>query len=167
MAEQYPSPRAGQKVTGEFLSSMLPQTVRKVADTARTVTTPLDDPELQITVVANAVYTIDGLLHFSSSADSVDVTIDWTAPTGADGSWSGIGQPTGATGTDGTVRTMTTSITANRAYGTDDASNLSIVVNTLLIVGSTAGTYALNWNPANAGTCTMLTDSYLVFRRIA
>lgn len=171
MAERYPTVRAGQKVTGELLDSMLPKTVRKTADTGRTSTTASDDPELQFTVEANAVYTVHGILFTNATDEATDINVDWTAPSGADGTWAGLGQPTTATTTDGTVRTVGTGITAARNYGVDSggvSNPLTIRISALLITGSTAGTYALSWGAnAASGTVSVLTDSFLTFTRIA
>lgn len=168
MAERYPQVRAGQKVTGLLLESMLPQTVRKASDTGRTSTTVTADPELQFAVEANAVYTVRGAIYVRGSNDTTDINIDWSGPAGTDGTWSGFGQTTAATSTDGTVRTHATGITSSRNYGTTSAADLTIIINTLLIIGSTAGTYSFDW-AANAasGTTTVLTDSHLEFHRIA
>ena len=175
MAESYPAFRAGQKVSGELLASTLPRTVRKTADTPRTSTTAADDPELTITVEANAVYQVDGVLWVSATDNGTDINLDWTAPSGSDGSWSGIGMSTSADGVDqnlatntGAVRFPLTGITAARNFGATSAGTITILINATLIVGSTAGTYALSW-AANAasGTVTLVTDSFLTLRRIS
>lgn len=179
MAESYPAFRAGQKVTGELLASMLPRTVRKTSDTARTSTTPSADPELQITVEANAVYRMDGILYVFGSVDT-DIQVDWSAPTGSDGSWgaSGLAETENWVGalspsnvTNGKL-VGTTTITSARAYGVDDAgagSPTAMQVQALLITGSTAGTYSLDWSvqSGEVGTVTVMTDSYFTLVRIA
>lgn len=172
MAERYPTVRAGQKVTGSLLDSMLPKTVRKTADTGRTSTTTSADPELQFTVEANAVYVVRGALFVDSTNATTDINVDWSAPTGADGTWAGLGQPTTATTTDGDVRTVAElGITSARAFGAITAGGsgtLTILINTMLIVGSTAGTYSLDWAANSAsGTVTVKADSFLTFWRIA
>lgn len=174
MAESYPTFRAGQKVTGSLLESMKPQTVRKLSDTGRTSTTASDDPELQFAVEANATYQVDGILWVSATNNTTDVNLDWSAPAGADGSWSGVGMSTSATGVDtdfagnaGQVRFPLTGITSARSYGATSAGTVSILINALLITSSTAGTYALSWGAVSAsGTVTLVTDSYLTLRRI-
>lgn len=177
MPESYPNVRAGQKVTGALLESMKPVTVRKASDTARTSTTPSADPELQFTVEANAVYTMEGVLYYDGSVDTTDIQIDWSAPTGSDGSWGAIGLPETDAGAanvnDTNVKLVgTTTITSARAYGVDNlgtGSPATLHVKSLLITGSTAGTYSLDWSvqSGEAGTITMLNDSWLALQRIA
>lgn len=179
MAERYPTVRAGQKVTGSLLDSMLPKTVRKTADTARTSTTPSADPELQIAVEANGVYVVEGMLLVFGSVDT-DMQLDWSAPTGSDGSWgaTGLAETENWAGalnpsnvTNGKM-VGTTTITSARAYGVDDAgsgSPTAMFINGLLIVGSTAGTYSVDWSvqSGEVGTITVMSDSWLKLTRIA
>lgn len=176
MAESYPALRAGQKVTGSLLTSMKPLTVRKLSDTARTSTTPTADPELQFTVEANAVYRMEGILYYDGSVET-DIQIDWSAPTGSDGSWGAVGAPETEAFTPNVnvsqVKLVGTgTITSARAYGVDNlgtGSPLTLHVRSLLITGSTAGTYSLDWSvqSGEVGTITMLNDSFLALRRIA
>ena len=176
MAESYPTFRAGKKVTGALLESIKPVTVRKLSDTARSTTTVADDPELQFSVEANAVYRMEGVLYFNGSV-ATDIEIDWSAPSGSDGSWAAIGMPQTETATPDTFNsnmssTGTTTITSSRAYGVDDngtGSPSTLHVRSLLITGSSAGTYALAWSvqPTEVGTITMLADSFLYLQRIA
>lgn len=178
MAERYPQVRAGQKVTGALLESMLPLTVRKTSDTSRTSTTPSADPELQVAVEANAVYVMRGILYVYASVIT-DLQLDWSAPTGSDGSWGAVALPeenltTPAPSNSAAVKTVgTVTITNARAYGVDAAgagSPGTIHVQSLLITGSTAGTYSVDWSVqsgAPAATLTMMTDSYITLQRIA
>lgn len=143
---------------------------RKTADTARTTATLSDDPDLTFSVAASAVYVVTGMLHFyTTDASTADIVVDWTVPTSAAGTWIGMGQPNGATGTDGTVRTMSSSIAEARGYGanTDTANPLAIDVRSLLVTAD-AGTYALQWaRSGGSGTVTLLTNSYLHLQRVA
>ena len=171
MAEQYPTLRAGRKATGALLASMLPRTVRKVSDTARATSTPSADPELQISVEANAVYLFEGVFYAANVTATDDINIGWSAPAGADGTWGGIGPVQDATTLNTTVRILGTAIASGRNYGTGTggASNpCQISVNGNLIVSTTAGTFSLSWSRAEgAGTTTLYQDSWLKLTRIA
>lgn len=178
MAERYPTVRAGQKVTGSLLDSMLPKTVRKTADTSRTSNTASADPELQITVEANGVYIVEGTLYVTAT-DIVDgggavddINIDWSAPSGSDGTWSGQGPLTNATSTETQIRTIGTAITSSRTFGvgsTSAAAPAVIDITATLIVGSTAGTYSLDWavGTGTSGPVVVYQDSWLKLTRIA
>lgn len=188
MAERYPAVRAGQRVTGNLLESLKPVTVRKMADTARTSLTATADQELQFSVEANAVYQGEGILYVSSNepSDANDpsdnIKIDWGAPTGSDGTWGAIGRAAADGDGDppidsdtGDARLIGTStVTNSRNFGTDNGgagAPLTVHVQMLLITGSTAGTYSLNWsvsqNVSSAATITLYQDSFLVLQRIA
>jgi hypothetical protein len=175
MAEQYPTLRAGQKVTGALLASMLSQTVRKVSDsTNASIVTPTTDPELQFTLAANATYVLEGVLYTNNTTPDDDIVVDFTAPAGADGTWGGTsrGLNTGA-GDDGTARAMASPLTGARAFGTDSGgagAPTVLSIDALVIVGSTAGTHAMTFmksQDAAGGTCTVYADSWLKYTRIA
>jgi hypothetical protein len=169
MAEQYPTLRAGQKATGALLASMLPRTVRKVSDTTRTNNTTTADPELQITVEANAVYTWTGWIKYNASTAD-DINIDFTAPAGALGEWTAHGAGlTAASGTAGySIRTESTDVTSARSFG-GTATEISLLMVGTLRMGGTAGTFSMDWanSGAGGGTSIVFTDSYLVLTRIA
>ena len=143
---------------------------RKTADTPRTTATRTDDPDLTFSVAANAVYEVTGMLNWYTTDDSTaDIAADWTVPSGATGKWAGIGQPAGATSTDGTVRTVASDIDALRNYGalTDSSNPLTIIVHALLVT-TNAGTYALNWaRTGGSGTLTLTQHSFIKLLRVA
>lgn len=172
MAESYPPVRAGQKVTGSYLASFQPLTARKTADTSRTSTTATDDPELTFEVEADAVYRMKGILYVSGTVATDDIGIDWTAPSGASGHWGAAGPGVNATSDTGSVRLVgEDGIDSERSYGTGTGgatAPLTIHVQSLLITGSSSGTYALSWRLfSGTGTATIYTDSFLVLQRIA
>lgn len=188
MAESYPAVAAGQKATGSLMESFKPRTVRKASDTGRTSLTATADPELQITVEANAIYLMEGILFVSSNepSDANDpsdnIKVDWGAPSGSDGSWGAIGLraadgdgiPPVDSDTDEVRLVGTTTVTNSRNYGVDNGGTNSpnpIQVQGLLITGSTAGTYSVNWgvgqNISTAATITVYTNSFIVLQRIA
>lgn len=158
-------------VSGNLTVSGLGQRLwaHKAADTPRTTGTG-DDPDLTFAVAANAVYKVHGVLRVNTTdATNADINVDWTVPAGATGFWAGIGQPTSASGTDGTVRTQGSTIDASRSYGAiaSAGNELAIVIDAILVTTS-AGTYALNWSRTGAsGTLTVMQNSYLELIREA
>lgn len=141
----------------------------KAADTPRTTGTG-DDPDLTFAVAANAVYRVHGVLRVNTTdATNADINVDWTVPSGAGGFWVGIGQPTGASSTDGTVRTQGSAIDASRAYGAvaSAGNELAIVIDAILVT-TNAGTYACNWSrTGGSGTLTLMQHSHLELIREA
>lgn len=173
MAEYYPQWLAGQDITADLLNSMIPKVVRKTADTVRSSTTTVTaDPELQITLDANAVYVWDGWIKYDARPTS-DLVFDFTAPTGALGEWGGhgAGSDTGTAGTPGyMLRTEANDIQQSRTYYGNTASNpLTLFLYGTIRMSSTSGTFSLDWAPANsvAENTTVYTDSWLRFQRIA
>lgn len=173
MAESYPAFRAGQKVSGELLASMLPRTARKVTDSTMTSTTVASDPELSLTVEANAVYEMNGLIYCNNTTSVSDIVIDFDAPSGTDGTWSGVGRAVNVvSGTDsGDAKLIGSAITASRSFGTNDAgagAPTIVQLTSTLIVGSTAGSYTVQYALLNAGgTLTVYSDSFITLRRIS
>lgn len=188
MVEYYPNPLAGQKITASMLRDMLPKTARKTADTSRSATTTVSaDPHLTFEVEANAVYVWWGWLKYDAPAAG-DINIDFSAPSGALGEWTaigpGIGRVVGATdaatpvvqadtqaSTGYMLRVETTDVTSARAYGGlgTAGTQLSIDLKGTLRMGSTAGTFSLDWaqRVSDASSSTLYTDSWITMLRIA
>lgn len=186
MAESYPSPTAGQRITAALLRSMLPQTARKTADTSRSATTTATaDPHLTFEVVADAVYTWWGWVKYDADTAG-DLVIDFTVPTGSLGEWVGFGAGNPVTGasatptlridTQGTsgylIRTETTDVAASRSFGglgVGAALVIGISMYGTLRVGSTAGTFSLDWaqGTSSATATTLYTDSWINMLRVA
>ena len=184
MAEAYPTFLAGQRITASLIRSMQIQSLRKTSDTARSATTTQTaDPHLQMDVVAGGVYTLQGWLKYDALA-AADLVVGFSFPTGTLGEWIGVGggtTVTSATGAGGTqqdtvstwgynVRLESTDTSATRTYGGLGVGNtLTILVNGMFRVGSTAGTLALTWaqGSSNATATTLYTDSWLNVLRTA
>lgn len=186
MTEAYPTLLAGQRITASLLSSMQPQVARKTADTARSsTTTATADPHLQFEVVANAVYIMDGWIKYDGPT-AADINIDWSAPSGSLGEWVayGVGNspvigssaaPALQTDTQDArgymIRVETNDITSARSFGTlgTGITPITLAIMSTLRVGSTAGTYSMDWAQfaSNATACTIYTDSWLRLQRIA
>lgn len=184
MAEFYPVPLAGQRITASLLQSMLPVTARKTSDTAiSSSATTIADPHLQFTVVANAVYVWNALIIYDGHIDG-DLNIDFTVPSGALGEWGGMGAGRPVTGASSTptlridtigisgymVRTETSDVSQARSYGClGVGNNMSLVLSGVLRVGSTGGTFSFDWaqQASHATATTLYTDSYMTLLRTA
>lgn len=172
MPESYPTLAAGQRITAALLRSMLPQTVRKTADTERPATTTYaDDPHLTFAAEANAVYTMYGWIKYFADP-TPDLKIQFSVPTGCLGEWGWLmpGSGSVAAGTAGySIRTETNDVTQGRTgYGTSDSTHMT-PMGGLFRMSSTAGNITLQWaqNTSNATATTLYTDSFLTFLRIA
>lgn len=184
MAESYPTPLAGQKITAALLRSMLPMTARKTSDTARSATTTTTaDPHLQFDVVANAVYTWMGWVKYDADTAG-DLNLDFTAPSGSLGEWFNLGAGNPVTGASATptlrvdtqgvsgymIRTETNDVTQSRSFGALGLGiTLGVAMWGMLRVGSTAGTFSLDWaqGTSSASATTLYTDSSITMFRIA
>lgn len=185
MAEAYPTPLAGQRITASLLRSMQPLVVRKTADTARTsTTTTTADPHLSLNVEANGVYVWDGWMKYSADTAG-DIVFDFTVPSGALGEWGAFGPGIVVIGADDTplalqtdtqqstgymLRAETNDVSQSRTYGGLGTSvGLTVLMNGTLRVGSNAGTFSLDWaqGTSSANATTLFTDSWLKFQRIA
>lgn len=184
MAEAYPTPLAGQKLTASLLRLMQPQLARKTADTPRSSTTTLTaDPHLTFTVAANAVYSWWGWIKYDAPTGG-DIIISFEAPSGSQGEWGGHGPGSLVISSNSTPTLQTDSITTQgymlrvesndvtqlRTFGGLGAGTpLTIPINGILRVGSTGGTWALDWaqSVSNATATTLYTDSYIMLQRIA
>lgn len=189
MAEVYPTLLAGQRITAGLLTSMQPRTARKTADTSRTSTTTTSaDPHLQFDVEASAVYIWWGWVKYDAPSGDGDIAIDFAAPTGSLGEWSGVGvgvnRVIGSTdsatpaltvdtqaATGYLVRMETSDIITARNYGGlgVGGSQLTVFLNGTLRTSTTAGTFSLDWaqRVSNATATTLYTDSWLCMTRTA
>lgn len=181
MPESYPLVHAGQRATAKLMNSFHPVTVRKTGDTSRTSLTPAADPDLRFSVVANAVYELQGALFVSSNEPSAgadpddNIKIDWSAPTGSEGSWGASGRAEGGESDTGDMKYLgTATITNSRMYGTGRGGSTApfvIIIQAVLITGSVDGIYSLDWsvgqNVNTAATITVYEHSHLVLTRVA
>jgi hypothetical protein len=131
--------------------------------------TTLVDSALILTVSANAVYELTGLI-WGDASTTADLKFGWTAPTGSAGFWS-----SGALANS--VTTSSGGIFANQVAWTGTSPAAGIGVGTkvlarlagLLVVGSTGGalTFRFAQNTAEATDATLGAYSHIALRRIA
>lgn len=186
MAEAYPTALAGQRLTASLLRAMQWQTARKTADTPRSATTTTTaDPHLWFDVAANGVYIWHGWIKYDGPA-AADLNVDFSTPSGALGEWTAIGPghspviganttPAFLTDTQDArgylMRVETNDVASARSYGCLGTGGVPLTLQLYgtLRVGSTAGTFSLDWAQfvSNASACTLYTDSWLSMLRIA
>ena len=153
---------------------------RRTTNATRTSTvTPTVDSQLTWAVDANTVYALEGVLFYSGPGDFL---MGWSFPSGAAGTWQGLGNGTTVvSGTAGggtqqdttsswgyTVRTETTDLADNRTYGGISSTGFAVQVRATIRIGATAGTFALQWaqGTSNATATTLFTDSRLTLEKI-
>jgi hypothetical protein len=170
-------------VTGNLTVSGIGQrqTKRRTTDASKTNTSTLaNDGSITFTVDANAVYRFDGYVKYSGANDFL---MGWAFPAGALGEWQGLGNGTTAisgTNTGGTqqdaistwgytVRTESNDLATTRSYGGVGTTSFGVHIRGLLRVGSTGGTFALQWAQGTSGaTATILyTDSYITLEKVS
>ncbi|NUS82779.1 MAG: hypothetical protein HOY75_08495 [Streptomyces sp.] len=169
---------ASGNLTVAGIGQRLPK--RRTSNATRTSTiTPSADTQLTWTVDANAVYALEGILFYAGPGDFL---MGWTYPSGAAGTWQGIGNGTTVvSGTAGggtqqditsswgyTTRTETTDLADNRTYGGISSTGFAVQVRATIRVGGTGGTFALQWaqGSSNATATTLYTDSRLTLEKI-
>lgn len=168
---RYPTILAGQRLTADLLTSMLPLHAAKSGSTSRSSTTTVTaDPDLQLSVEANADYTIHGLLRISGPAAG-DMDIKFTVPSGATGSYTVTGRLASASALDSDTRTSTRiSFGVETQFSTPStsAAQANHVVGRL-ITSSTAGTFSIDWaqTVSDATATVMESDSWIMLKRIA
>lgn len=131
---------------------------------------PAADPDLQMSVAANAVYVMEGVLFFSGDAGAGQgrINVDFNAPAGAVGTWTGTFIDLASTGEPAALRNLATDLTASRgggAYGA--AADAAIILRGLMITAGTAGSYQLLWSQLSldAGATVVRAHSWLKLRR--
>lgn len=171
---RYPTIYAGQRVTGTLLQGMQVDIVQKLTNTDRTATTTLaDDPDLTTTLEANSRYYIEFEVWYASNTGPSGIKTGWTVPSGVTGNRSALGMTSAASSTTPTgegrwgVHSYTTAV----FYG-DRVSDTNLILfreTSLVTVGSTAGTCALQWaqDTSNASAVRVAAGSVMRIQRVA
>jgi hypothetical protein len=144
--------------------------VRKTADQSVTSSTTLvDDNQLLLSVVANAVYELRMLLIYTA-ATTGDLNMTFTGPAAATLDWNVGGlSGTSATNPDGVTWWGANTIGGNDSVGGAGATNMVARPSGVLITAGTAGTFKLRWaQAASSGTATTIkTGSVMILQRVA
>lgn len=142
-------------VTGGVVVSGGVGQVRQVAKAALTNrasnVTPADDPDLVLSVVANAVYEVRALLVWTNGGGGFRMC--WNAPAASSMTWTDGGG-------SGLVLPATNS-TFTASTGTESVGRIA--------TGANAGNLALQWaqSTSNAGNTALQAGSFLNLRRVA
>lgn len=170
----YPAIAGGDDITADLLVSMLPLFAVKSSATTRTSTTTLaNDPELSITLAANAKYAVEMWL-FYAAINAEKFKTAWTVPAGVTGTRGthGPGSSANQASMDNvSVRMGAHLYTTAVTYGTrdDNTGTCLAVEKSILITGASSGTLALQWAQGTSGsTGSILYDgSYMRVTRLA
>ncbi|MFC7817547.1 hypothetical protein ACFUTR_23235 [Streptomyces sp. NPDC057367] len=168
---QYPVFYAGQRITAGLLSSVLPLEAYKGSDTTRTATTvTADDPDLVLTLEANATYYVEVFIHYAASSSELLLT-HWTVPSGATGFRSAWGpaQTVATSDPAGDGRWGIHGFTTDVQYGTrSNATFQTMAWETGNVITTDGGTLALKWaqNTSGATGTRVAAGSYMRAKRI-
>lgn len=163
-------PAAGSKLRASTLAALVteprPVSARKTAN--ESIVSPgsstlQNDDELFIAVEANAVYIVELIILYTSGT-TPDIKFGLTVPTGATGTWSGIGYDTASS----FLSFGPVNITSALPFG-GLAADKEARINIVLATGANAGTVQLQWaqNTLNASTTTVYAGSYMNGTRIS
>jgi len=141
----------------------VPIAAYKTGVTSRTSTTITIDPDLQVTVAANAVYQVTGNINYQNATGASAISWNFTIPAAASGAYAAtyvVPGPTTAGWGNGWTNTVQAAASDNLSHGFDH-------VGTLVIAG-TAGTFGLQWAcfTASAGAVAVNTGSSLSLQRV-
>lgn len=171
---RYPTIYAGQRITGGLLQSMQPDIIQKLSNTDRTATTTLaDDPDLAVSLAANARYWVEIEIWYAASTGSSGIKTAWTVPAGVTGNRSaqGLADSVSSTVPEGAGRFGVHAYTTSVAYGDRQSSTNLVVAKeySMVTTASTAGTLALQWaqNVSDAAACRVAAGSLMRVTRLA
>lgn len=169
----YPQLVAGQRITADLLTSMQPVNLWKAGTTNRSATTTLvDDPDLTVPLVANAVYRVVVYLHYAATNTAAFKT-QWTVPSGATGNRSAVGPDQGVTlgsSSGGQGRFGVHAFNTAVIYGTRNSTTLQCVaLEEGTIFTTSAGTLAIQWaqGTSDASVTSLSAGSSLHLQRLA
>jgi hypothetical protein len=157
----YPAVYVGQRLTAALLRSTLSFAAWKTTSTSRnTTTTRTADPDLTLAVEADALYTGDFMIIYSSTSTTPGLNWAFTVPAGATGYYT---YSAGQTTTD-------TNITFPIASGGGPptvSGTLGLNGKLWLDTSSTAGNLTVAWAQlvSNAANVTLEAGSYIKLKR--
>jgi len=136
-------------------------------------TTFADDPDLTVTLDANAVYAVEFHMHYAAT-DAARIKTAWTVPASAVGNRSAMGPDQGvilsSTSSGGTGRWGVHNFPTIVIYGTrDSGGSQCVAVEEAAVITTTGGTCALQWaqNASSATATRMAQGSWMRATRIA
>jgi hypothetical protein len=145
----------------------------KAGNTARSsTTTPSLDPDLQVSVAANAVYEVRASVGYQSSSGSTNqgIKFDFALPSGTMGYTvsAPVLDPSGFSAND--ITSTANGNAGTPGFGTNDgAIEYGLQVMGILQTGGTPGTFGFKWaqNVSSGTAMNVRANSYLTLSRIA
>lgn len=140
-------------------SWFVPMPAYKTATTTRSTTTRSSDPDLQVTLAANAVYHVTAGINYTGT---VGIATGWTTPASATGAFV-MGFNLAGTGevTNGYVWSSTPT------GGAAGAGSSGLEIIGMIQTSGSGGTFAFSWaSSVNATNVTVGVGSILVVQRI-
>lgn len=148
MASQYPPWYAGEKITAAKISASLPQFVYATTNLDRvSTTTYANDPVLQFSLEANAIYIVEFCLFMGATATAQRPKVRWSAPAASDGLRGVTGPGSTATSDNNiTARVGCHQLATDVEYGIRGSNtNLQHIAESGTVFTTSAGTLALQW----------------------
>jgi hypothetical protein len=146
----------------------------KAGNTSRSsTTTPSLDPDLQVSVAANAVYEVRASIGYVSNSSSEGIKYDFQLPSGTMGYTTTRVNDQFTSGFSGNgYASYTSQVNAgspDTAFTFGSGQNTGIQVMGTLQTGGTPGTFGLMWsqNSSSGTSLSVLANSYLTLTRIA
>jgi hypothetical protein len=141
----------------------------KSSDTSRaSTTTPSTDPHLQLTLAANAVYVVSGMLIWKGPGG---IIVDWDGPAGSEGWWGALNPSLASTGTAVPVRVVAAVADGALGYGwNDDGFGTPFFMPiTGVLMPASAVTWRLLWSQdsSSATSTTVYAKSWIRAERVA
>ena len=138
---QYPPIYAGQFPDADTLQALAAMVAWKTAAaTGRTSTTLVVDPDLQLTLEADATYDITADVNYAGTGG---MAFGWTIPSGAGGAY---GASYNLSGTGSGTYAYAWTATETAGTGTN-----GIKIGGVLWTGSSGGTFGFNWGAGTSG----------------
>ena len=139
----------------------------KTSNTVRTSTTTLTlDPDLQVSVVASAVYAVNVQVNYASNSTTEGILFDFQEPSGAVFEYTEIEAIT----TGGTAGIYSNTAGISDFASTGGSSNsLSLSAFGLLRTGGASGTFGIKWaqDVSSSTSLTVFNGSFMTLTRLA
>ena len=145
---------------------------RKTADQGIATTTVTDVTSLGLSLSANAVYELSGLLLCTATGNTPDIKFVWTFPAGTTLAYAMNGPQTGSTVTinSGEYLAITTSTSGSGTISIGaTTTQMGTILRGVVVTSGTAGTLQLRYsqNTSDPATITVKAQSYISARRVA
>ena len=167
----YPTFLAGQRLTADLLTKSQPLFAYKDGDTSIISSSTLaDDPDLQLTVEALAVYEFTGFLKVLGNTTG-DFKVQFNTPSAdGSGSWGTHGLSTAAAAETDANRTQRFVMDAAASFGTVSTATGQAFDIAGILRTSSAGTFKMSWaQDTSTGTAATIVqpDSWIKLQRVA